>query len=353
MTVIDLHPEELLDRAQRGTLTPAQRARLDQHLAECVACRMELLLREDFAVEDGDEGLSRLVSTALKASATAPAPPLVERRRTRVVGWHLLVAAMMSLLAGLAAAQIESVARVMGLVTEQAKQLLSEAQPALQRKHTKRSSPPAPALATTPPAALAPPPLPSEPAPESGAASSEQQRGVQAKPTHAPARVATVRAVRTKSGDATALPLAPALPVRDLAPAVKGLDTGAPAPATASQLFDRASALRRRADATGAIALYRELQVRFAGTPEARLALAVVARLELDRGRSAEALRDFDAYLASGDAALVEEALAGRALALFALGRTAEACSAFAVLMQSFPASGYRAVAAHRCERHE
>lgn len=55
MNVVDLHPDDLLDREARGALTAQERARLDAHLAVCVACRFERVARDDFAMEDAGE----------------------------------------------------------------------------------------------------------------------------------------------------------------------------------------------------------------------------------------------------------------------------------------------------------
>lgn len=55
MNVVDLHPDDLLDREARGALTEQERARLDAHLAVCVACRFERVARDDFAMEDAGE----------------------------------------------------------------------------------------------------------------------------------------------------------------------------------------------------------------------------------------------------------------------------------------------------------
>lgn len=54
--IVELHPEELLDRESSGTLTDAERNALDAHSARCAACGCERRLRSEFAevLDDGD-----------------------------------------------------------------------------------------------------------------------------------------------------------------------------------------------------------------------------------------------------------------------------------------------------------
>lgn len=147
------------------------------------------------------------------------------------------------------------------------------------------------------------------------------------------------------------VPAEPALPAPESASASGAARPEPPEPAlsSAAELFERATALRRAEDVVGARRSYQELATRFPGTPEARIGLAVLARLELDLGDAASALRDFDAYLATGDLALREESLAGRALALGELGRTVDQCDAFAALQRAYPATLYQRLAVRRC----
>ena len=51
MTTIDLHPEEMLDAARCGTLSPHGEADLRAHLGRCVACRLSLALPDDLRAE--------------------------------------------------------------------------------------------------------------------------------------------------------------------------------------------------------------------------------------------------------------------------------------------------------------
>jgi TolA-binding protein len=120
----------------------------------------------------------------------------------------------------------------------------------------------------------------------------------------------------------------------------------APAPTaveveTPSSVFERANAARRRGDVAGALAAYRELQSRHGSSAEARLSVALLARMQLDRGDAAGALAGFEAYLRTGDGSLREEAMAGRALALQRLGRISEARQAWSDLLRAYPRSAY------------
>jgi hypothetical protein len=72
-----------------------------------------------------------------------------------------------------------------------------------------------------------------------------------------------------------------------------------------------------------ALALYEQLRVAYPSSAEARTVLVTMGKLELDLGRPERALGRFDAYLRDGGA-LAPEALAGKARALRALGRSQE-----------------------------
>src|SRR5690242_17863343 len=67
---IDLHPEEMLDAARRGTLGPKAEADLRAHLGRCAACRLSLTLPDDLRAEAapaaGDAALlARMVRGAM------------------------------------------------------------------------------------------------------------------------------------------------------------------------------------------------------------------------------------------------------------------------------------------------
>jgi len=42
MKVVDLHPEDLIDKLAAGELTPAERERLNAHISQCRVCRFEI-----------------------------------------------------------------------------------------------------------------------------------------------------------------------------------------------------------------------------------------------------------------------------------------------------------------------
>jgi len=117
---------------------------------------------------------------------------------------------------------------------------------------------------------------------------------------------------------------------------------------SAAILFDDANAARRRGNTVEAASLYRDLQARFPASAEARLSIAVVARMQLDAGETAAAASGFSAYLATGDRALREEAMAGRAMAFGRLGRSREEADAWRELLRAYPRSGYAGLAKTR-----
>ncbi len=327
MTVVDLHPEDLLDKDARGQLTSDERVRLEAHLSRCSACRAEQLLRADFAAElDGEDerpsALLGLVQGAL-ASKPSPLPPAAaeiasddvpgrsdqlaavgvgRRPRARRLTVFLLVAAAV-LAAGAAGAT--------GVTGRVWLRLRGDGPEATHATATATAAPPAtPAANRVATGARQPNPL--EPA------------------------IPAVDAARDPAlADAPApSPLPLPLPSRSPSPSL------ANAPSAAA-LFESANAARRAGDVTTALARYDTLETQFAGSREARLAKATAGRLLLDRGEPARALRHFDAYLASGSTELREEAMAGRATSLERLGRTEEESRAWATLLATYPGTAY------------
>lgn len=364
MTVIDLHPDELLDRARHGALSADERARLDEHLAHCVACRMEQLLVHDFAEEArraSDSGLAAQVSGALIAASKAPS--MAPRPRRRTSGWGWAVAATLLLGSGLATAQSGLIEQALHYARTE---WLGDAAPASARRPITRAATlprphaaqkvEAPAIvAAVEPSAPVPSPTPPVIAPSRitrAAARTLPEAASTRRATPAPAIVRAEAPAPTMAPTLPTVMPAPSLPIVDR-PAAPSTPTSVPAvePVTSSapRLFEHANDLRHAGRAREASEVYGDLTARFPNSAEARLALVLRGRLELDHGDPALALTGFDAYLAAGDRALREQALSGRALALGRLGRDGDACTAFRTLLDAFPSSTYASVAARRC----
>jgi len=335
MTIVALHPDDLLDREGRGELAADELERLERHVRDCSTCRIERLSRADFRGEEDPIGpdfdVTRLLSEVLAPGADrellrpAPAPRRAVGRRLR----PLLLAAAAVLVAGAAAA-----AGWRGAVGRRAE--AAPPAPVLEPATTFTRSTPA----VQAPATLAPPAptaAVAEPAPP--------ERVVPAPPVvaRAPAALsrepAPVAVVHTSPADrATEAAAAPALAVTR------------PLPVTASDaaaVFERANRARRSGDHPRAADLYRSLLDRYPDSPEAHESLAVLGRELLGDGDASGALRYFDGYLRTGGS-LREDVMADRALAFGRLGRTADEAAAWGALLAAYPGSVHAARAAVR-----
>jgi anti-sigma factor RsiW len=78
MSIVDLHPEELLDRYAHGALSEADLARLHAHVATCAVCRFELAARGDFA-EEAAAVLGAPDGVAPQPAETMPGPRPADR----------------------------------------------------------------------------------------------------------------------------------------------------------------------------------------------------------------------------------------------------------------------------------
>ncbi len=309
MTVVDLHPEDLLEKDAHGLLEPGERARLEAHLRHCVACRMERQLRADFASELETEVAIERIGLGIEQLAETPPPResiMVlrgpRRRRHRAV-W--LLAAAVLLVGGAAAA-------AMGL--SETRWMVSPAAPSAPADTNPRSATNVKGHHAAVAAADVPEPTPVE----------------------APAE------------PVVAAPVAPAVaPSRPL----RAAPVAAPAVVIGpAELFDTATEARRRSDYGRSLDLDRELEQRYPTSSEAQVSRAIVGRLLLDRGDPAGALAKFDSYLAAGGGDLGEEAMVGRATALDRLGKADEATRAWSALVAAFPDSPYAARARARLE---
>jgi hypothetical protein len=299
MTSIDLHPEELIDRARRGEASPDELRRLNEHLASCTACSFERALARDSDREGAPEPeeigrIAQASVSALLARSTKRSSPRSSRRLVLAAAATVSIAT-----AATAAILVERSLRAPVLPSEPA--AATKGLPRLER-------PGAPAVAPAPPPSAAQAALSSAPPAAQAIGSLSNRTAPSADP---------------------------------------------PAGGTAAELFAQANAERRRGELGRAVEHYRDLQRTFPGSAEALVSRVTLGRLLLDRlANPAGALAEFDAYLArSSHGALREEALIGRALALGRLGRRAEERGAWHALLTGYPSSAYAGRARERLER--
>ena len=296
MTTIDLHPEEMLDAARRGTLAAGAVEDLRAHLGRCAACRLSLTLPDDLqaegAVTNADDALlARMVSGALLATGGAPRVEVERPRRVRAggAGWAV-AAALFALLVGGGGAAVWSMGG-----TAYVRKIVPEILQLRRRA----------------------------PAPERPAAPTRAREQVAAAPEIVPV--------------VEPAPLAPPAPP----PHLPRLHVPLPPPhASADELFADANRARRAGDVPLALRRYGELRRQFPGSREEITSRVVVGDLLLSEGPTRDALASFDGYLAtSPNGTLAEEALVGRASALMRLGRRDEEREAWTRLLREHPDS--------------
>lgn len=304
MSSVDLHPEELLDKLERGALTAPERERLAVHLECCEVCRFELSVRHDFEQEARASGASVRQSTAPlpKIAASDASTSRISRSKAgrRLVrrwttAWGVAAAFLV-----LAAVSLASYA-------------------------TRGAWP-----WVRPPESN-----------DAGQSPASGRRVAMGNTERAPG--ADGRALEPEAA-ATAAAAAPhdGLSPNPAASAhnANSLPSSAPKPPGAPELFSAANQARREGDTVGALELYRKLERRFPVSEEAVLSHVIVGRMLLNAD-PASALSGFDAYLATGAPALAAEARVGRARALALLGRSAEARAAWHEVLARYPQSVY------------
>jgi TolA-binding protein len=366
MKVVDIHPEELIDKLHTGELSSAERERLDAHLAQCSGCRFELSVRADLEQEAplfeqrpqltfaGQAAPRTLPLTAPQSTARAPASvrPRVRRR------WPLvMLAAALVLCAGGATAAVLAGAvvapnwlhRSPALKAPDATVSASDQKVAHKLKRALKAvaasdATPAPSVTATAVEAVAPAPVPAS-------APSEAARPMPA-PLPASLREA-VHAPRAAVGNlgvsSAAFPLAPQdAPAGVSATQPAGADAAAPHLDPAASLFADANRARRDGNLDRAVSLYHSLQARYPSSSESELSRALVAQLLLERGNPEAALAGFDRYLAEDAPVLNAEALVGRARALEQLGKSEQAILAWKQVQSRFPGSVHARLAAAR-----
>jgi TolA-binding protein len=286
----DLHPEEMLDAARRGTLSPQGFADLHAHLDRCAACRLSLALGDDLRADAAVTGADGALLAQMVQGAVANEPGAIVAARASGFGRfarRAAIALALLLVGGSAGAAIWSAGgtRLLG-------RFWPEIVP-LPHRTTRASAAP----------------RPREVAPESvGEAST---------PAVAPAG-------------------APALPTVVHAHA----HAESHAPETVDDVFADANRARRAGDYVFAMRRYAQLRRQFPGTRQEMTARVIVGELSLSGGATRDALASFDSYLAaSPDGTLAEEACVGRALALQKLGRRDEERAAWKQLLRRHPDS--------------
>jgi TolA-binding protein len=302
-------------RARQGALSAAEWQEFASHLATCADCRITWRLMVDFeqsaAPAPGDE---RLLGCAAKLA-------LAGSRSRRVHVFRVGVAAAVILLvAGVASGAILLRARHVAVSAD----LTDSARTAGMKARRAAASSAAQPVAPEKSAAF----LATEPAPPAPSGVAQPPMAVVSRSAH-PSRKPIERATGH---------LASVAP--DASPRAVALD---PSPVeNASILFARAVSEREQGRTSSAIATFRSLQRRFSKTPQAVLSLVSLADLLLGTGDAATALVAFEEYLAAAPSgALVPEALLGKARALSALGRAAEAEAVWREIARRYPDSPY------------
>lgn len=363
MRVVDLHPEELIDKHAEGLLTSVERERLDAHLGQCSSCRFEIAVRADLA-EDAPVFEQRPQLTFAgsppdqSGSGTPrelPVPQVSRSIRARSRrSWPLaMLAAALVLCAGGAMGAV-----LTGAVSGHWRPWSPEPRPAEVSVRVSDTKPSAKVKRAVSAAAIARVAEPiesgAEPAP-----SASPTLPAPSEPIALPAQVAVVRpsppapvtppraqAAFATSGNARAASVGAFPPVPA---AVRPADAVVQRVDSAAALFADANRARRDGNLDRAVGLYRALQNRFPSSSETELSRALLAQLLLDRGNPEAALAGFDRYLADDDTPVLSaEALVGRARALEQLGKSSQAVSTWRQVQSRFPGSVHARLAATR-----
>jgi len=351
MKVVDIHPEELIDKLVAGAISAAERERLDAHLEQCSGCRFEIGVRADLAEDapliEGRPQLAFAGSAAAERTLT-PRPAarvaVSVRPRSRRRWPLVMLAAALVLCAGGATAAV-----VTGAVPApwriwspepNAAQVASSAAATKLAHQAKRA---APKPVATNEASGAQPAASDSAAPAAATASVTVAPAAPAAPARAEVHLAQPRATTRVSSNA-AFPV-----VADVAPGgASPAEASPPRADPAAALFADANRARRDGNAERAVVLYRSLQSRYPSSAESELSRALLAQLLLERGNPEAALVGFDRYLAEGAPVLGAEALVGRARALEQLNKSTQAAAAWQEVQRRFPGSVHARLAATR-----
>ena len=314
----ELDALDLAIEARRGALSPRDEPVFEQALGASAALRTAFEIGCDFdlasRIRPGDEALvARAAERALARGA--------ERGSRRPKPIALLLAA--SLIIASAAAATRAV---------------------LNRREAAQSSPSAGAAAplTAAPARAAVAPARSSAVSGSAASDAVAARERRAEPSAASSDASSSLvhpALPSSAPAASSSPRAGAHVSHEPEPPSSAAFEGAGE--TPARLLERAGSARRSGALGTARSLYVELQTRFPGSNEARVSYVSLGKLLLAAGRARDAEAAFVSDLGGGAGELREEALVGRADALYALGRTREESSVRQELIRLYPSSVY------------
>lgn len=328
----DIHPEELLVATR--ALTPNERADLHAHTARCPACALQLALRGDVAhaltPNEGDYELAgRALARALAAAPPRAAAPILRRRAPVALRAAAVLAVMLGTGVAASAIVMTTHGRLWGVTPKRDEPARAIPEP-VRAAHPAAEKP----SVDTAPAAEAPlasqPIVAPSPAPQRVEPAARARIAMRARDTEPAAR----------------LPLTPpAEPAPEASPVPEAAET-----TRAPEIFAAAAQARRDGDATRAEHLYAQLAAAFPGTREELIARVLRGQTLLDNlGRPDGALASFDAYLRDQpNGALAEQARAGRAQALWLLGRGDEEAAAWRELLAVHPRSLHAALARSR-----
>lgn len=336
MKVVDIHPEELIDKLHAGSLSASERERLDLHLAQCSACRFEISVRDDFEQDAPELEARPQLSFGERERKPLSAPPVVAPVRTRRRRWPLiaLVAAFVLCAGGATAAVVAGAVPAARWLP-----WAPPAQPSESSAATAKAKPKAKVVAVAPTTAPSVAELSVAFEPVASAAPESLPASAKAPPVRAVAPLALVATRTSASAVVESAAAESSAPTRsDTTPRVD----------PAAALFADANRARRDGNAERAVGLYRSLQSRFPSSAESELSRALLAQLLLERGNPEAALAGFDRYLAEGAPVLGAEALVGRARALEQLGKPAQAITAWQAVQSRFPGSVHARLAATR-----
>jgi len=362
MKVVDIHPEELIDKLAEGALTSAERERLDAHLGQCSSCRFEIAVRADLT-QDAPVfdvrpqltfagGAPRERAAETPRELPSPQISLSVRARSRRRWPLVMLAAALVLCAGGAMGAVISGA-VSGRWLHWSPQpkpagssvRVVAAKPSSKQKRAVTVPAESVPLGVASVASVASMPLGvasvasvSSKASAAPTAVAVARRSMQAPVPARRAEAAHASAESARAASAGAFPALPAAgPTEVSAPRVD-----------AASLFADANRARRDGNADRAVGLYRALQSRYPSSSESELSRALLAQLLLDRGNPEAALAGFDRYLADDKPVLSAEALVGRARALEQLGKSTQAAAAWRQVQSRFPGSVHARLAATR-----